>query len=121
MPQSSIAPLKTSRPSTGPVNVRSLALDVFQDWQKTPRFASEILDEAVKRCQLSGPNAAFLHDIVLTTLRNLSLLDHWTDSLTDGKHLDHRTRWLVRIGLCQLILLGVPSHAAVNETVAAAG
>jgi 16S rRNA (cytosine967-C5)-methyltransferase len=96
-------------------------MDVFQEWQKTPRFAIEILDETVRRAQLSGPNAAFLHDIVLTTLRNLSLLDHWTNVLTDGKHLDHRTRWLVRIGLCQLILLGVPSHAAVNETVAAAG
>jgi 16S rRNA (cytosine967-C5)-methyltransferase len=81
----------------------------------------DLLDEAVRRAQLSGPNAAFLHDIVLTTLRHLSLLDHWTGILTDGKHLDHRTRWLVRIGLCQLLLSGVPSHAAVNETVAAAG
>ncbi|MDZ4287645.1 MAG: transcription antitermination factor NusB [Prosthecobacter sp.] len=112
---------KTSRPSANPVNVRSLALDVFHEWQKTPRFAVEILDDAVRRSVLSGPNAAFLHDIVLTTLRNVSLLDHWTDQLTDGKHLDHRTRWLARIGLCQLLLLGVPSHAAVNETVAAAG
>jgi 16S rRNA (cytosine967-C5)-methyltransferase len=101
--------------------VRFLALDVFQEWQKTPRFAVEILDDSVRRAHLSGPNAAFLHDIVLTSLRNLSLLDHWADILTDGKHLDHRTRWLVRIGLCQLLLLGVPSHAAVNETVAAAG
>ena len=70
---------------------------------------------------LSPPNAAFLHDIVLTTLRNVTLLDFWADHLTGGKHLDHRTRWLLRIGLCQLFLLGVPSHAAVNETVAAAG
>lgn len=112
---------KTSRPSANPVNVRSLAMDVFYEWQKTPRFAVEILDETVRRSQLSGPNAAFLHDIVLTTLRNISLLDHWTAHLTDNKHLDHRTNWLARIGLCQLLLLGVPSHAAVNETVAAAG
>jgi 16S rRNA (cytosine967-C5)-methyltransferase len=110
-----------SKAGSRPANVRSLALDVLQEWQKTPRFATELLDEAVRRAGLSGPNAAFLHDIVLTTLRNLNLLDHWADHLTDGKHLDHRTRWLLRIGLCQMLLLGVPSHAAVNETVGAAG
>lgn len=98
-----------------------MALDVVQEWQKTPRFATDLLDETIRRAALSGPNAAFLHDIVLTTLRNLNLLDHWADRLTEGKHLDHRTRWLLRIGLCQMLLLGVPSHAAVNETVAAAG
>lgn len=102
-------------------NVRSIAAEVLTEWQKTPRFAADILDDWTRRTALSPPNAAFLHDIVLTSLRNLSLLDHWTDQLTQGKHLDHRTRWLLRIGLCQLLLLGVPSHAAVNETVSAAG
>lgn len=101
--------------------MRHHALDVLTDWQKSGRFATDLLDERVRRAVLSPPNAAFLHDIVFTTLRNLSLLDHWADELTDGKHLDHRTQWLLRIGLCQLLLLGVPSHAAVNETVAAAG
>ena len=104
-----------------PTNIRLLALDVLSEWQQTPRFAADLLDEATRRAALSPPNAAFLHDIVLTALRNLSLLDHWADHLTSGKQLDHRTRWLLRIGLCQLLLLGVPSHAAVNETVAAAG
>lgn len=94
---------------------------MLTDWQKSGRFATDLLDERVRKVALSPPNAAFLHDIVFTSLRNLSLLDFWADHLTDGKHLDHRTRWLLRIGLCQLLLLGVPSHAAVNETVAAAG
>ena len=35
--------------------------------------------------------------------------------------LDAHTRGSLRSGLCQLLLLGVPAHAAVNETVAAAG
>lgn len=113
---------KSASQRTGqPVNVRSIALDVAQEWQKTSRFATELLDEASRRANLSSPNAAFLHDIVLTSIRNLNLLDYWADQLTNGKHLDHRTRWLLRIGLCQLYLLGVPSHAAVNETVGVAG
>ncbi|MES2595509.1 MAG: transcription antitermination factor NusB [Verrucomicrobiota bacterium] len=103
------------------MNVRRLSVEVLEAWQKTPRYAADLLDDKTRQAALSGPNAAFLHDIVLTTLRNLTLLDHWVDHLTNGRHLDHRTRWVLRIGLCQLMLLGVPSHAAVNETVAAAG
>lgn len=114
-------PLKTISNTSPSASVRHHALDVLADWQKSGRFATDLLDERVRRAALSPPNAAFLHDIVFTTLRNLSLLDFWADHLTGGKHLDHRTRWLLRIGLCQLLLLGVPSHAAVNETVAAAG
>lgn len=101
--------------------MRHHALDVLTDWQKSGRFAVDLLDERVRRAALSAPNAAFLHDIVLTTLRQLSLLNHWADQLTGDRHLDHRTRWLLRIGLCQLLILRVPSHAAVHETVAAAG
>lgn len=66
-------------------------------------------------------DAAFLHDMVLTVIRNLSLLDHWISNLTGGKRLDHRSAWLLRLGLTQLLLLEVPAHAAVNETVAVAG
>lgn len=103
------------------MNVRRLSVEVLEAWHKTPRYAADLLDDKTRQTALSGPNAAFLHDIVLTTLRNLSLLDHWIGHLTSGRHLDHRTRWVLRVGLSQLLLLGVPSHAAVNETVAAAG
>lgn len=116
--------MPASRPPSSDIratSIRSVAVEVLTEWQKTPRFAVDILDDWTRRTALSAPNAAFLHDIVFTSLRNLSLLDQWTDHLTGNKHLDHRTRWLLRIGLCQLILLGVPSHAAVNETVAVAG
>lgn len=103
------------------MNIRRLSVEVLEAWQKTPRYASDLLEDKTRQATLSGPNTAFLHDIVLTTLRNLSLLDHWIGHLTNNRHLDHRTRWVLRVGLCQLLLLGVPSHAAVNETVAAAG
>lgn len=104
-----------------PAPIRGLALDVLGEWAAGERFAADLLDHAQRDCGLVGPDAAFLRDIVLTTLRNLSLLDHWIAVLTDNKHLDHRSRWGLRIGLCQLLILKVSEHAAVNETVAATG
>lgn len=113
------------QPSSGhrhqPAPIRGLALDVLGEWAVGERFAADLLDRAQRECGISGSDAAFLRDIVLTTLRNLSLLDHWIGVLTDGKHLDHRSRWGLRIGLCQLLILKVSEHAAVNETVAATG
>lgn len=104
-----------------PAPIRGLALDVLGAWAAGDRFAADLLDRAQRECGISGPDAAFLRDIVLTTLRHLSLLDHWIATLTDNKHLDHRSRWGLRIGLCQLLILKVSEHAAVNETVAATG
>jgi 16S rRNA (cytosine967-C5)-methyltransferase len=102
-------------------STRALALEVLMEWPRGKRYASELLDAACVRSELSGANAAFLHDMVLAVIRNLSLLDHWVDVLSDGKHLDHRTRWVLRLGLAQMLLIAVPAHAAVNETVSIAG
>lgn len=104
-----------------PAPIRGLALDVLGEWAAGDRFAADLLDRAQRECGVMGSDAAFLRDIVLTTLRNLSLLDHWVAVLTENKHLDHRSRWGLRIGLCQLLILKVSEHAAVNETVAATG
>ena len=115
-------PPSNARPKKKPASrVRGLAIDVLGEWAGGERYASDILDQAQRECDLIAPDAAFLREIVLTTLRNLSLLDHWIDVLTESKHLDHRCRWGLRIGLSQILLSKVSEHAAVNETVAATG
>lgn len=98
-----------------------MALDVLGEWSGGERFAADLMDHIQRDNFLSLPDAAFLRDIVLTTLRNLSLLDHWIAVITEDKHLDHRSRWGLRIGLCQVLILKVSEYAAVNETVAATG
>lgn len=116
------SPPPHARPKKKPVSrVRGLAIDVLGEWAGGERYASDILDQAQRECDLIAPDAAFLREIVLTTLRNLSLIDHWIDVLTEDKHLDHRCRWGLRIGISQIILYKVSEHAAVNETVAATG
>lgn len=109
------------RPRSKPAPVRGLALDVLGAWAEGPRFAADLLERAQREARVFGSDAGFLRDIVLTTLRNLSLLDHWITGLTENKELDPRSRWGLRIGLCQLLILKVSEHAAVNETVAATG
>lgn len=101
--------------------MRSFALDVLIHWTQSERFASDLIDGRARQESLSSADTAFLQEMVLTTLRNLSLLDFWIGELSHHKHLAHRTRWVMRLGLAQLLLTGVASHAAVNDTVAIAG
>lgn len=102
-------------------SVRDIAVQVLSDWSKERQFAEDLLDAACRHHRLSPPDAGLLHAIVLDVLRNVSLLDYWLDHLTDHRHLDHCTRSVLRVGLAQLLILDLPPHAAVNETVSIAG
>ena len=102
-------------------SVRAHCLHVLTAWSQQRHFAQDLLDHACRENKLSPPDAALLHHIAFATLRNLTLLDRWIDHLTAHRHLDHRSRWVLRIGLAQLLLLDLPPHAAVNETVEIAG
>lgn len=110
------------RPS-GPLSsgARVAAQSVLTQWAAGNRHATELM-EALPVCRaLKGADRAFMQDLVLTTLRNLSLLDHWIAEMTGGKVLDEATVWLLRGGLTELLILNVAEHAAVNENVGLAG
>lgn len=96
---------------------RAAAQAVFREWAKGEKHASELIDRLEDCRVLQGSDRAFMLDLVLTTLRNLSLLDYWIGLLTGGKALEDSTIWLLRAGLTELLLLNVAEHAAVNENV----
>lgn len=100
-------------------NVRRAAVSALRAWAKGHVYAEALIDRHARRNGLSTPDRALLNSIVLSVLRNRRLLDHWIGMLRKGR-LDHETRDILRVGLCQLLLLGIPDHAAVNETVACA-
>lgn len=100
-------------------NVRRAAVSALRAWSKGHLYADSLVERHARRNHLSPPDRALLNSIMLAVLRNRSLLDHWIGMLRKGK-LDHETRDVLRVGVCQLLLLGIPDHAAVNETVACA-
>lgn len=54
--------------------------------------------------------------ILMGVLRNRSLLDYWIGLFRRGK-LDPEVRDVLRVGMCQLLVLRIPDHAAIFETV----
>ncbi len=102
-------------------NSRLCAWQILRHWSPEGLYAEELVDRAAERHALSGPNRALLHALVLAVLRHRTLLDAWILHLRDGASLEDDVREWLRLGLAQLFLLGMPEHAAVNETVALAG
>jgi len=61
-----------------------------------------------------------VREMVMTSLRHQGALDAWIDHMS-RRPPDEALRPLLRLGLCQLLLLdGVADHAAVHETLEAA-
>lgn len=95
---------------------RRAAVSILRAWAKGHVYADSLIERHAARNELSAADRALLNAIVLGVLRHRRLLDHWIGRLRKGK-LDHETRDILRVGLCQLLILQLPDHAAVFETV----
>jgi len=97
-------------------HVRQAAVSALHAWARGQDYAESLVERHAQRRQLSTADRALLQAILYAVLRHRRLLDHWITKLRHG-HLDPETRDVLRVGLAQILLLGIPDHAAVNETV----
>lgn len=97
-------------------HVRQAAVSALHAWARGQDYAESLIERHAQRRQLSSADRALLQAILYAVLRHRRLLDHWISELRHG-HLDPETRDVLRVGLAQILLLGIPDHAAVNETV----
>lgn len=99
--------------------VRQAAVAALQAWAEGHEYAETLVEKQARKRNLSTADRGLLQAILFGVLRHRRLIDHWIGRLRDGK-LDAEPRDILRVGLCQLLILGLPGHAAVNETVAVA-
>ena len=95
---------------------RQIAVTALIDWRDQLGRADSILSHLLGMMPLQGAERAFAHELFYGTLRNLTLLDFWITCLRPAR-LEPDVRDILRLGLYQLLMLGTPEHAAVNESV----
>lgn len=98
------------------INIRTHAADALLDWQEGRHYADSLVNRYAKDQGISPEDRNLLNAIVIGVIRNQSLLDHYISILREGK-IDSEVRTVLRIGLFQVLFMGIPDHAAVNETV----
>jgi 16S rRNA (cytosine967-C5)-methyltransferase len=100
-------------------SARALALSVLATLRRDRgTLADALADDEIER--LDARDRAFLHELVLGTLRRRGWLDHVLGRLATGRRTKAAVRDVLRLGAYQLLFLRVPPHAAVSESVALA-
>ena len=83
-------------------------------------YADAALDRALRRQPLPPLDRALATDLACGAIRQRALLDGWITALgrLPAERQPPKLRWLLHVGLYQLLFLGrVPAAAAVNTTV----
>jgi len=114
---------RPQRPRTAAAapSARAVAFDVLRAVLEHRRPLDEVLDDSGDiSSRLSARDRAFMRLLAATTLRQLGRIDRIIGICLE-RPLPRRAqavRFLLRMGICQLLFLGTPPHAAVDTTVA---
>lgn len=106
-----------SRPGH-PHSARAVALDVLeQTLGPARRAADEQLSGHPGTAGLTARDRAFARLLVLTVLRRRGEIDHLLRRFLKRRPKEGGVEALLQLGAAQLLFLGTPPHAAVNEAV----
>lgn len=98
------------------INTRTHAVEALLDWQEGKHYADSLVHRYARDNELSPEDRNLLNAIVVGVIRNQSLLDHYISILREGK-IDSEVRTILRVGIYQVLFMGIADHAAVHETV----
>lgn len=86
---------------------------LIQEGQSLSQLLEPLLDT------VAAEDKAFVHALLLTTLRHWHALARLVDSLADKPIDELPVRTALQLGFCQLLYMNVADHAAIHETVEA--
>ncbi len=95
---------------------RKICIKILCEWEESSKFIDSIIESECSNSELDPRDRAFIQNITLGVIRNLTVLENWLYQLRKGK-TDSDIKRIIYIGLYQILLMRVPNHAAVNETV----
>ena len=98
------------------INARKISLSILREWEESSKFIDSVIERKCQSVGLNGRDRAYVQNLTLGVIRNLSLLDDFVEKLRKGK-ISSETRRLLYLGIFQVLLMRTPDHAAVNETV----
>jgi 16S rRNA (cytosine967-C5)-methyltransferase len=112
-----------ARTTTRTTDPRAIALQLLETVLRRRWPLDEALAGHDGLATLAARDRAFARNLVATTLRRLGQIDALIAICLDRplKARAARAQDLLRLGVCQLVFLGTPAHAAVSTSVALAG
>ena len=108
-------------PTPGPLASRFVALELLSAVTTRGQPFDEALDGHADFARLPGRDRAFVHNLCATTLRRLGQIDALIAVCLERPLADKAdaaiAKNILRLGICQLVFLQTPPHAAVDTSV----
>lgn len=108
--------------STSGLLARRIALNVINSTLKSKRSADELFNNHKMLNKIDQRDRNFSYNLIMTTLRHLGQIDDMVKRClnTELPKRAYLARDILRLGICQLVFLRTPSHAAVNTSLVVA-
>ena len=116
-------PVSAARPNANmavpDISARAIALDLLAAVLGSNRPLNEAFDEHPALVRLNARDTALARNIITTTIRRLGQIDALIDAclVKPIKRKDWMVHDILRLGVCQLLFMRTPSHAAVDTAV----
>lgn len=116
------APERSTAGDDGALAARRVALDLLDAVLDRNAALDAALADSTQLARLVERDRAFARTLVATTLRRLGQIDAILDSVLaqPRSRLAPKAANVLRLGVCQMVFLGTPAHAAVHCAVALA-
>lgn len=104
--------------STSGLLARRIALNVINSTLKSKRSADELFNNHKMLNKIDQRDRNFSYNLIMTVLRHLGQIDDMVKRClnTELPKKAYLARNILRLGICQLVFLRTPSHAAVNTS-----
>lgn len=98
-------------------NVREATLEVLEAIDKQQSYSNLMLNQVIKRYQITGQDTALLTEITYGTIQRKMTLDYYLKPFLKKK-MDHWVLILLRLSVYQMVYLDkVPDRAIIYEAV----
>ncbi len=113
---------KQRRRTTQPRDARGLAYDLTRRVNEGGAYLGLLLRYTLEKTRLDPRDRSLVVELCYGVQRHRNLLDHYVSLLSDRPlgEIDAPTLDVLRLGIYQLNRMGIPVHAAVNESVSLA-
>ncbi len=101
------------------VAIRRMAIEALERIERDGAYSNLLLPKMLAESDLDERDRGFVTELVYGSTRMKRSLDYLVDRFVDRDDVDTRVRAALRAGAYQLQFMRVPSHAAVDSTVAA--
>ena len=76
------------------INARKISLSILREWEESSKFIDSVIERKCQSVGLNGRDRAYVQNLTLGVIRNLSLLDDFLSLIDSGVISTSSSSWI---------------------------